>query len=177
MTPIQKKKKLLEKREKLKTRISTNGVSASPTLAGVKKSPIAAVLAADPVGVPALPDEMPVVETPQPLKDIPGVDLAVNLEDQYAVYAPITGPLGNKDYIQHGTPAHLLLMGLYPQNPEQSFLELSGATKDQVTAFIQSRLRMHAAGPPRIPKNCPARWDPDRDVAVTPEGTVVSVEL
>lgn len=71
-----------------------------------------------------------------------------------------TGPLGNLDYVEHGSPAHAqIVLGLDPETHEPMF-DLSNVTEKQADKFVAERVRQLNGRDFNI-QGAPPRWNPD----------------
>lgn len=70
------------------------------------------------------------------------------------------GPLGNHDFVEHGSPAHAqIVLGLDPETHEPMF-DLSNVTKEQAKRFVEERVRQLNGDDFNI-RNAPPMWNPD----------------
>lgn len=69
------------------------------------------------------------------------------------------GPLGNADYVPHGSEAHKVLLGIDPETGETVF-DLTGIDDKAAERFVAQRERM-LEGVPTAPPGCPEAWNPD----------------
>ena len=105
----------------------------------------------------------------KPVRKRPRKPLAERIDDEQArstapveeeVPVQVQGPVGNNDYIEHGSENHATLLDLDPETGELLF-DTSSATDRQAEEFKTRRQRILAAGAPQMPPGTPPMWDPE----------------
>lgn len=75
------------------------------------------------------------------------------------------GPLGNTDYVPHGSPAHAILLSLTPDGSDLA-VDFGGMEEKRLDAIKRHQQRVLNAGKPVVGKRVPQRWNPDANKAL-----------
>jgi len=70
-----------------------------------------------------------------------------------------TGPLGNPDYVEHGSEEHKVLVGFDPETDELVY-DLTGEEERIAERFERQRRAYVDSGEPEAPPGCPDAWVP-----------------
>ena len=76
--------------------------------------------------------------------------------------APKLGPLGNADYIEHGSTEHAHMLLIDPKTG-RPLVSTAGLSRRHVREFTRSRRAAFKAGMPSAPVGCPSAWNPDAE--------------